>query len=89
MPVLSFALLLQGQYLTWLLEGLRLSLLLTGLTLLTAPAAGHRHRAAAAGALGAACASSASLCRGGALRAAAGAHAVLVLRRARAACRQA
>lgn len=36
MPVLSFASLLQGDYLTWLLEGLRLSLLLTGMTLLTA-----------------------------------------------------
>ena len=36
MPVLSFAPLLRGDYLTWLLEGLRLSLLLTGLTLLTA-----------------------------------------------------
>jgi polar amino acid transport system permease protein len=36
MPVLSFAPLLQGDYLVWLLQGLRLSLLLTGLTLLTA-----------------------------------------------------
>lgn len=36
MPVLSFAPPLQGDYLTWLLEGLRLSVLLTGLTLLTA-----------------------------------------------------
>jgi len=36
MPVLSFAPLLQGDYLGWLLAGLRLSLLLTGLTLLTA-----------------------------------------------------
>lgn len=36
MPDLSFAPLLQGDYLAWLLAGLRLSLLLTGLTLLTA-----------------------------------------------------
>ena len=36
MPVLSFAPLLHGDYLSWLLQGLRLSLLLTGLTLLTA-----------------------------------------------------
>ncbi|KQY89067.1 amino acid ABC transporter permease [Pelomonas sp. Root1444] len=36
MPVLSFAPLLHGDYLAWLLAGLRLSLLLTGLTLLTA-----------------------------------------------------
>ncbi len=36
MPDLSFAPLLQGDYLTWLLAGLRLSLLLTGLTLTTA-----------------------------------------------------
>ncbi len=36
MPDLSFAPLLQGDYLAWLLAGLRLSLLLTGLTLITA-----------------------------------------------------
>ena len=36
MPDLSFAPLLQGDYFAWLLAGLRLSLLLTGLTLLTA-----------------------------------------------------
>jgi len=36
MPTLSFAPLLHGDYFTWLLTGLRLSLLLTGLTLLTA-----------------------------------------------------
>lgn len=36
MPVLSFAPLLHGDYLAWLLAGLQLSLLLTGLTLLTA-----------------------------------------------------
>ncbi len=36
MPDLSFAPLLQGDYLAWLLAGLQLSLLLTGLTLLTA-----------------------------------------------------
>ncbi|WP_422012501.1 amino acid ABC transporter permease [Roseateles sp.] len=36
MPVLSFAPLLHGDYLAWLLAGLRLSLLLTGLTLFTA-----------------------------------------------------
>ncbi|MCE4553968.1 amino acid ABC transporter permease [Pelomonas cellulosilytica] len=36
MPDLSFAPLLHGDYLAWLLAGLRLSLLLTGLTLLTA-----------------------------------------------------
>jgi polar amino acid transport system permease protein len=36
MPVLSFAPLLHGDYFAWLLSGLQLSLLLTGLTLLTA-----------------------------------------------------
>ena len=36
MPVLSFAPLLHGDYFAWLLAGLQLSLLLTGLTLLTA-----------------------------------------------------
>lgn len=36
MPVLSFTPLLQGEYFAWLLSGLQLSLLLTGLTLLTA-----------------------------------------------------
>ena len=36
MPVLSFAPLLHGDYLAWLLAGLQLSLLLSGLTLLTA-----------------------------------------------------
>lgn len=36
MPELSFAPLLQGDYLAWLLAGLQLSLLLTGLTLTTA-----------------------------------------------------
>jgi len=36
MPVLSFAPLLHGEYFAWLVAGLKLSLLLTGLTLLTA-----------------------------------------------------
>ncbi|MBW8846297.1 MAG: amino acid ABC transporter permease [Burkholderiales bacterium] len=36
MPTLSFAPLLHGDYFAWLLAGLQLSLLLTGLTLLTA-----------------------------------------------------